>query len=74
MVIYYLGEHYIEEKGGIMKKIIAFMLLLIFIMAITITAGCKKTESPVPAEQSAPQEPVQTPDEPAPIPEEPATK
>ena len=43
-------------------------------MAITVAAGCKKTESPGPTDQSAPQEPVQTPNEPAPIPEEPATK
>lgn len=50
-----------------MKKIIAFILSLIFIMAITVAAGCKKTESPGPTDQSAPQEP-------APIPEEPATK
>ncbi|MEK6529212.1 MAG: hypothetical protein AABZ36_10075 [Nitrospirota bacterium] len=51
-----------------MKKIIALMLSLIFIMAITVAAGCKKTEAPVPAKQSAPQEPAPTPDEPAPIP------
>lgn len=56
-----------------MKKIMALMLSLIFIMAIIVAAGCKKTESPKPAEQSAPQEPAPTPDEPAPIPEKSGT-
>ena len=57
-----------------MKKIIALILSLIFILAIIVAAGCKKTESPAPAEQSAPQEPAPIPDEPAPIPEKSGTE
>lgn len=57
-----------------MKKTIAFILSLIFIMAITVGAGCKKTESPEPAELSAPQEPAPIPNEPAPIPEKSGTE
>jgi len=57
-----------------MKKIIALMLSLIFIMAITVAAGCKKTESTGPAEKSVSQEPAPIPNEPAPIPEKSGTK
>lgn len=53
-----------------MKKIIVLMLSLIFIIGITLVTGCKKSETPAPAEKSAPQGPTPIPDEPAPIPEE----
>ncbi len=52
-----------------MKKIIVLMLSLIFIMGITLVTGCKKSETPTPAEKSAPQGPTPIQDEPAPIPE-----
>lgn len=55
-----------------MKKIIVIVLMLslIFIIGITLVTGCKKSETPAPAEKSAPQGPTPIPDEPAPIPEE----
>jgi len=53
-----------------MKKIITLILLLIFIAGVTFAIGCKKAETPPPAEESAPQEPAPIPEEPAPLPEE----
>jgi len=64
----------LEGGDKIMKKVLAFILALMLLVAFTFAVGCKKAEEPkAPEAPAAPAPaPAPAPEAPAPAPEKPA--